>query len=331
MRVVIKVPDTLKEIIQTFPLLHAFNKELHRRYDDEEIENYDIHFICLKNVVSVLNLLPFKAFYHEIEPEDQKNVFSMHRAIKNSLLDNVDTYISLTKSFVDASIGKNLNASVRAGFAIGKNKLFINKSIPYLEGQHASDIYFSFMKVLFEGELPAIPNVTTRNLDPFYADWNLNPYFVVNLKLNDDLTLDNQWHDFFGLFKNVNFVLLSDRLKSETHDEVLTTVIKNLPLGNFYKITNSDDLIKFAKVLAYAKCFITYNSDLLHLAGYCGTSCFWLQDKKVAPTSRPEYILSDVKEFSLAKNGDPGSSLSGVFDEIYAFIDKIVGKSENDF
>ena len=317
MNLAIKLPDTIREIIQTFPLLHAINKILNDRWENEEIDNYQIHLICLDKIVNVLNLLPIKAYYHQLEEEDTKNVFSIHRAIKNATLDNVDVFVSTTRSFVDASIGKNLNAKTRVGFGIGKNKVFFNKNISFLEGQHASNIFFNLIQFLDLDEIPKIPNVTVRNLDSYYPDYRENPYFVINLKLNEEKRLDSQWIDFFELFKDQNFILCMDG-DAEIVKDSIESLISTLPKGNHYKFFDSQNVIDFGKMISYSKGFFTGDSDLLYIAAYCGATCFWMNEKLNASLEFPEYFYSDVKRYDAKQLA---GNFSSVFDDIYSFLD----------
>ena len=314
MKLAIKLPNNLQDTVQSFPFLHGLNKLLVSKWDNNEIDDFEIHLICLKDHIGVLNLLPFKAFYHELEEQELKSVFSVHRAIKNNIkLDYIDVFFSLTNSFVDASIGKNLNSEVRIGWAIGKNKLFFNRAMPALSGQHQSDQMFSLLKGFEDKEDLLISNVRTRELEPITTDYLDNPYNVINLKHNESMELDSQWNDFFDLFEGQKFYIACDGLDESNHSETVEQWIKNFNPKNQYEVYDPKYHIQFAKLVAHAKNFITYDSGLLYLAAYCATNCFWLNEKKLAAEEYPEYFYADTKRYDL----NTLTSLSPVFDEIY--------------
>ena len=56
--IVVKLPFDLQERILCFPLLHKIR---------EKYPKAEIHFISPKKEIEVLNLLPFTAYYHEVE------------------------------------------------------------------------------------------------------------------------------------------------------------------------------------------------------------------------------------------------------------------------
>lgn len=323
MKLAIKLPNDTQSIVQAFPFLHALNRLLVARWDNNEIDDFEIHLLCVKDSINVLNLLPFKAFYHELELEDTLNVFSMHRAIKNNIkLDYIDIYISTTKHFVDASIGKNLNAELRVGYGVGKNKLFFNRNIPYHQGQHQSDIFFSLLKGLDAPEDFVINRVGARDLESIVEDSIENPYIVMNLKpMNDQNEIDPQWEEFFDLFKDMNFYICSDKLDENIHDDVVSDWAKKINKQNNYRLINPREIIEFAKLVTYSKAFITYDSGLLYVSAYCGAHCFWLNESKAPATEFPEYFYSDVKRYGLNeaifKSGEHQYNLSPVFDELY--------------
>ena len=147
MNIVVKLPNDLRGKILSFPFLHGLVKEAKKRLNAEEEEVLKLHLISNKKDIDVLNLLPFSAYYHEIEDEDLKSIFTIHRACVGLKIDRTDIFISTTENFVDASIGKNLKAKTNIGFQIGKNSLFFNKRVPYSVNDHQALQIFSLIKL----------------------------------------------------------------------------------------------------------------------------------------------------------------------------------------
>lgn len=319
MNVSIKLPNDLRGKVLSFPFIHAFVKAVKERLNEEEEEILSLHLISNKENIDVLNLLPFHAYYHEIEEEDLKSVFSIHRAVANLKIDKTDIFISTTESFVDASIGKNLKADISAGFQVGKNSFLLNKKIPLMSSEHQSVQIFSLIKVLVEDELPAISSVCSREVKPFFADWNLNPYLVINLSLKDK-GIHPEWKELIDLLEHQNIVLLCDSLDELEQEEVLNEYIKTLSTKNTYKIFKEKSHIDFAKMISFCMTFISEDSALVQLAAYCGAEIFHLNRKESQSKYGPQYFLGDVTHFSLQK-GEKDFDYGKIFDEIYKFID----------
>lgn len=324
MNLAIKLPNDLKDRILSFPFLHVLIKELKKQQKElEEESELNIHLICDKEGIDILNLLPFDAFYHEIEKEDQKTVFSMHRAAGNLKFPNgVDTFISTTDSFIDASIGKTLKAKNKIGFGLGKTAFFLNKKVPFLNGRHKSEQIFQLMRGVVEGEISQIPNSVSRNLEPYLSDWNDKPYTVINLSLKNGAIFD-EWKHFLELFQEKRFVLMCSDV-DEKNEYLIDDFIKELAPVNEYIPFKSKSHIDFGKLISYCTCFITKNSYLMHLASYCGSHCFYLNQSEQMSITGPEFFIGQVRNFALS---DPtmreGNDFNygRIFDEIFEFID----------
>lgn len=329
MNIAIKLPNDLNQRILTFPFLHALEKYMKAHLEEEEI--LKIHLISLVEGIDVLNLLPFNAFYHEVERTDLKTVFSIHRACMNFKIDQIDIFISTTDSFVDASIGKNLMANKKVGFAIGKNTWLLNEKVNKLNGRHFSEQCFELLRPLVE-EMPEMPNVFSRELAPFYIDWSENPYIVINLRKENDKICE-EWFDFFDLFVNKNFVLMCTDEELDYQKGLLEDFVKRLPGKNTYKVYEHKSHIEFGKIISYCKYFISYDSPLVNLAAYCGANILHLNEKEKVQLTGSQYFVGDVRHFSLSdplfKAGNT-FNYTKIFDEIFVVLDGKSGDSEDD-
>ncbi|MFT6632532.1 MAG: ADP-heptose:LPS heptosyltransferase [Bacteriovoracaceae bacterium] len=323
MNIAIKLPNDLNERVLTFPFLHTLHKVLSAKLEEEEALN--IHLISLKNGIDVLNLLPFHAYYHELEEEDIKSIFTMHRACVNLKIESLDVFISTTDSFVDASIGKNYNAKERVGFALGKNAWFFNNKISKLLGQHFSNQVYELLKGVFD-DVPPIPNVYSRNLDSQYSDWNENLYTLINLDVVGK-EINPEWKDFLELFDKKTFVLMCSELDFDNGDDIekFQTFMESLPSKNIYRTFEDKSNIAFGKIVSYCAGFVTGDSPLVNIAAYCGAQTFHLHSKGKLNQLGPNYFIADVRHFSIT---DPmfgnGSKFnySKIFDELYAYIEQ---------
>lgn len=320
MNIVVKLPNDLNERILAFPFLHLLFKTFENKLEEDEFLN--LHLICLKDSIDVLNLLPFKAFYHEVEKEDLKTIFTVHRAIMNLKIDQVDYFISTTDSFVDASIGKNLSAKEKIGFALGKNAWVLTKKVSKLAGRHHTEQIFELLTPFVE-ELPEIPTVYSRDLPPFYADYNENPYTIINLNIQGE-SIHSEWNDFFDLFVNQNFILMCTEADIAKQADLLDDYIKELPTKNTYKTFSLESYIDFGKIVNFCKLIVSFDSPIINLSAYCGVKVVHLNQKMDIRNCGPQFFGGDIRHFSLKdpafKQGND-FNYSKIFDELYGLIE----------
>lgn len=323
MNLVVKLPNKLSERILAFPFLHALNRFYKERDKEaqvnEENGSLKLHLICLSEDIDSLNLLPFPAYYHPIENEDLESIFTVHRGCANLKLTNeINLFISTTDSFVDASIGKNIKAKNKIGFAIGKNGWFLNKKVARPSDMHKSEEIFELLKPI-TGVLPKIPYVQARKVEPLYSDWSESPYVVLDLDHKDG-ELNETWKDLFELSKGKTFILMSSTLDHFEQELRIEGWIKNLPTKNTYKFFPYKSNIELSKLISYTKCFVTADEDLMHLSSYCGALTFFVGKSERFETAGPKYTRGEVKCFNLLTPGD-SDGLSLVFDSILELID----------
>jgi ADP-heptose:LPS heptosyltransferase len=332
MNIAIKLPDSLKDKVQTYPALHALIKHYKKMIEDKnaeikdevEHETLNIHLLSTKESIEVLNLLPFMAYYHELEDEDVKTVFSIHRGIVNSKLESADIFISMTESFVDASIGKNLKASQRVGFALGKNKFFFTDKVSLLKGRKKSEQYFELLRPLIEKFPEKISNVCSKEMQPYYEDWSENPYVIVSLPVAGN-EIQPLFTELFDLCEGVNFVLMAHDLEDDIYKESMEKYIKTLNFKNTYKIFDSKSIIDFAKAIYNCWTYITMDSDLFQVAAYCGANIHHLYSDNHYQNYGSDYFYAETRQFNLKEDqykGADGIQYNLIFDEIISYIHK---------
>lgn len=333
MNIVLKLPDTIEDKIQSYPTVHALVKYYKKIIEDKNAEIEDeiehevlnFHFISNKKTVEILNLLPFNAYYHEFEEEDFKSVFTIHRALVNSKLEACDLFISFTQSLVDATIGKNLKALERVSFSSGKNNFFLSHKVNLLAGRKKSEQYFELLRPLLEDQFPEqIPNVCSKEMKEYYLDWRENPYVMINLEVKDGVILD-YYQELFDLSEHTNFVLMARDMDDEVYAEEMRKYIETLNTKNTYKIFDSKSLIDFSKAVSYAWTFITENHQLYQVAAYCGSHIHHLFQENLYSQYGNDYFYADVRQFNLSEDqfkGADGIQYNKVFDEVIEFINQ---------
>lgn len=320
MNIAIKLPNNLNDRILAFPLLHALNKELEGKLIEDE--KLSIHLLSDLEGIEVLNLLPFHAYYHQFEPEDLKNIFSAHRACVNFKIDKIDTYISLTRSFVDASLGKNFLATRKIGFSQGKNNLFLNEKHNFLAGRHHTDQMFELLKSFYQSPVE-IPVVYCRDIEKFYEDWDTNEYTVIDLSLKED-QIDEAWSDFISLFEEEKFTFMCRSIQDPVDREIkLKEFVESLPSENDYRLLVDSSFIELSKVISHAKTLVTTSLELLNLASYCGQHTFFLNEDHRLDECGPLYFRGETREFRLTEasyKDEDQINFGPIFDEIYGYI-----------
>lgn len=328
MNIVIKLPNDLRERILSFPLLHALESRFKEKLKKDEV--LKIHLISLEKDIDVLYLLPFQAFYHELEDADIKSVFSIHRACANFKINQPDYFISTTDSFVDASIGKNLGALTKIGFSTGRNSWVLNKKIPKTTNGHKSERMFSLLSGVFK-EAPVIAISSSRSLPPLYSDWESHPYTVLNLDIIDG-KINPEWKDFIDLFINKKFIFMCSDLPAFEQKNTLVDFIKECSDKNIYNYFEYGSNIEFGKLISYSLTFVTKDSVLVNIAAYCGTCVFLVNAREDLNLSGAKYFQGEVFDSPLSseQQSAEGSAYTKSFDEIYKYIeDKTRGK-DND-
>jgi len=340
MNIAIKLPNDVIEKVQCYPMLHSLQKHLKKEIEakNEEIEDelqhetLNIHLISTSANIEVLNLLPFNAYYHEIEDEDLKSVFSIHRAIVNSKLESADVYISLTESFVDASIGKNLSAKQKIGFSISKNNFFLSDKVTLLSGRRISEQVFELLRPLIEPMPETIPSVCSRDMQEYYLDWRENPYVMINLPTEKDV-INPAYLELFDLCEGANFVLMASELDDEKYAETLKAYIETLNAKNTYKIFDSKSYIDFAKAVTFAWTFITEENNYFQVAAYCGANTHHLYTDNHYTKYGVDYFYAENRQFNLKESiyqGSDGIQYNKVFDEIIPFINKKIEENKEE-
>ncbi|MFL5783000.1 MAG: glycosyltransferase family 9 protein [Bacteriovoracaceae bacterium] len=282
--IVIKLPFDLQERLLTFPFLHAIR---------DKYKAAEIHFITPVKDIEVLNLLPFTAYYHEIDEHEIRTVFDVHRYCVHAKIYNVDLFINLTNSFADASIGLSLRAKHRLGFSDNWKTLVLNQKVKRPVGHHLCEDFFELYKTHVNANIDLKLKVMSRELPAVVPEWDTQPYVAINLTPMRDAVIDEEWakliHDFEG--QRIIFFSSEDR---ERVSPLIDGFIARLPKTNTYSFYFQKDWIDLAKMLAYARGVITYEGPLASVAAYVGAKTLVIYDRRDPQKEGPFYFLSDI-------------------------------------
>ncbi len=282
--IAVRLPFDLQERLLAFPFMHAIKE----KYKDAEI-----HFISPKKNIEILNLLPFSAYYHEIENNEISTIFDVHRFCANAKIFNVDLFISLTNSFVDASFGLFLRAKQRLGFADNWKSLLLNQNVKRPIGHHICEEFFELYRTHVKADVDLKLKVMSRTLSPVVPDWDSHPYIAINLSHLDQGIIDEEWVKLVQEFENQRIIFFCSE-DPERIALLIQSFIAKLPKTNAYSFFMKKDWIELAKMLAYAKGVITYEGALASVAAYVGAKVIILYDRRDPQKEGPLYFLSDI-------------------------------------
>lgn len=287
--IAIKLPFDLQERMLTFPFLHAIRE----CYPEAEI-----HFITPKIAIEVLNLLPFKAYYHEFDEDEIRSIFDVHRFSANAKIYNVDLFISLTSSFVDACLGLGLRAKKRLGFSDGWKTLVLNQKTSRPQNHHLCEDFFALYKVHVGEEVSTKLKVMSRELTAIVQDWDKLPYIAINLSPLKDAQIAESWLDLINRFENQRIILFAseDQNKLQLH---MPTFMAKLSKKNLYTNFIYTSYIDLGKMLAFSRGVITQSGPAASISAYVGSRALILYDRDDPQRTGPFYFLSDTMIMSL--------------------------------
>lgn len=328
MNVVIKLPDNIGDRLLVFPFLHILNQYMEERIQESgaQEDKFQIHLVCLENGIEVLNLLPFHAYYHQLQEEDLISVFSAYRGCAHFKLPRViDIFISTTDGLVDASIGKHLGAKEKIGFSSSLNNWFLTKKINKLINKHESEQVCELVKPI-TGYISKIPTCSSRILEQTEEEKIDKPYIVLDLNLIDD-EINPVWRDLFELASGAHFILTISEADEFTQELRITALMKSLPKKNTYEFRKFSSYIEYAKLLAFSKGFATLNKDLMLLASYCGKQTIFFNKDYNFNKSGAQYLRGEVLNTLITDYNDSDGFSKG-FDQVLEILDSIEVNSD---
>jgi ADP-heptose:LPS heptosyltransferase len=280
--IAIKLPSDLQERILSFPFLHAVS---------EFYPKADIHLITPKKEVEILNLLPFKAYYHLFDEDEISSILDVHPFTANANIYNVDIFVSLTNSFVDACLGLGLRSRRRVGFADDWKTLVLTDKMKRPLGHHLVEDHMALFE-LMTGKAPdKRTRVTSRSLTPIIE--GEEPYIALNLSPLRGASIEDEWIDLLSYFEGQKFVLFA----SEDQPKVKVLIenfMKVLNKKNNYEVFFYKDWIELGRMLAGARGLISYAGAGAAFGAYVGLKVLALYDNEDPQRTGPFYFLSDV-------------------------------------
>lgn len=280
--IAIKLPFDLQERILSFPFLHAIS---------DFYPKADIHFITPKKEVEVLNLLPFKAYYHFFDEDEIKTVLDVHPYTANANIYNVDLFISLTNSFPDACLGLGLRAKKRVGFSDNWKTMVLTHKTKRPIGHHVVEDFMTLFELATGTPVSQRLRITSRPLQKILE--GDTPYIAINLSPLRSGSIEDEWIELISKFEGQRIVLFSSDDQVQVQP-LIDTFIKLLPKTNTYEVFFHKDWIELGRMLAFARGLITYSGACAALGAYVGTKVLILYENEDPQRTGPFYFLTDV-------------------------------------
>ncbi|MFA5583448.1 MAG: hypothetical protein WDA09_04460 [Bacteriovoracaceae bacterium] len=282
--IAIKLPNELQLRVLSFAFLHA----LRSQYPSAEV-----HLICSKHGIEVLNLLPFKNFfYHEFDDEEIKSVFDVHRYCAGLKIYNVDLFISLSDSFYDCCLGLGLRAKKRIGYKKGLNGFVLNEVHSWMKGQHVTDNHYQLTE--FNSD-PSF-RILSRELKPILEE-DLK-YIAFNVGPLSNGQIDEVWREVCSKLQNQNIVLFTD-LSEDKFILNQKEFLSQLNPQNNYKFFLPENYIELSQMMAFSQGVITRNGVISCLSAYCGTPTLILNDREDPQILGPFHFMAELKYINL--------------------------------
>lgn len=282
--IAVKLPFDLQERLLSFPFLHSLR---------EKYPEADIHFITPRKQIEVLNLLPFHAYYHEFDEDEIQTIFDVHRFTANAKIFNVDLFVSLTNSFVDACLGIGLRAKRRLGFSDGWKTLVLTDKTPRPVNHHLAEDYFALYRQLVGANVDMKLKVMSRELTAVISDWDAEPYIAINLSPLRGPTIEDEVFELISNFEGQKIILFASE-DQEKIQLLIEPFMARLSKKNTYVNFVYTSWIDLAKMLAFARGVITFNGAVASVSAYVGAKTLILYDSEDPQRMGPFYFLSDI-------------------------------------
>ncbi len=281
--IAVKLPFDLEERILTFPFLHALS---------DFYPKADLHFITPKKEVEVLNLLPFKAYYHLFDEDEIRSVLDVHPYTANLNVYNVDLFVGLTNSFPDACLGLGLRAKKRVGFSDNWKTLVLTHKTARPTGHHLAEDFLALFQLTTGATADSRLRVTSRPLSRL-PDLPPSPYYALNLSPLRGTVIESEWIELLSQFEGQRIVLFA----SEDQVQIkllMESFLPLLPKTNTYEFFMYKDWIDLGRMLGHASGLITYQGACGALGAYVGTRTLILYDRDDPQRTGPFYFMADV-------------------------------------
>ncbi len=326
MRIVVRAPNWLGDIIMSFPFMHALH---------EEFPSADITVIVKEAYMPLLHFLPFKVKAIPFDKEDHPGLVELYKYCWNQPpLRDADIYFSLPPSFSSAFMGFCLRAKQRVGFSGDYRGIFLTHKKEKPSYIHRSQEYLRLLSLYTEKDYSKYKKIISRDVVPFFTEWEDNRYLVININSEASsrrLPL-GKWVELIDQFEEHRIVFIGAAKDKERVEELLGQLTSK---NSYVNLVGKTNILELARVLAYAQGVITNDSGPAHLASYVGANVVVFFGAGDWTNTAPNYNVAEslvlVEEIACSpclKNQCMREDLeclhmidmAGTFEKIYSFL-----------
>ncbi len=263
MKILVRLPNWLGDIMMSFPFLHA----LHDEYPQAEFI-----FIVKPAYKDLLALLPFKVQVVEYDKNLHGSLpHDIHKfAVNQKMIFNVDLYFCLPPSFSAAWMGYAFRAKERIGFTGEWRSMLLTHKEERPKNLHRYQEYLSLMRLHNGKDVLNYPKIRSIEFTKFFEDDV--PYVVVNVnsEASSRRLPTEKWVELLELFENQKFVFIGMEKEKLRVEEVIQALP---PAKNQYiNLAGKTSILTLAQLLSHSQGLITNDSGPSHLASYVGTA-----------------------------------------------------------
>jgi lipopolysaccharide heptosyltransferase II len=264
MKILVRLPNWLGDIMMSFPFLHALK---------QEFPDATIMAIVKPQYKDLMELLPFKVEVFEYDKKrDGSFPHEIHKyCVNQKLLFNIDIYFCLPPSFSSAFMGQAFRAKYRVGFkGEWRSFLFTHKK-EWPKNFHRYQEYLELLKLYLNRDFPLPQKILSRSFEPYFQEAT-EPYTVINVnsEASSRRLPAEQWIMLLSPFQNKKFVFIG----MEKDQSRVQEVIDRLPSGRntYINLAGKTNILELSQLLSHSQGLISNDSGPAHLASYVGTS-----------------------------------------------------------
>ena len=261
MKIVVRAPNWLGDIVMSLPFLYAL---------PHAFPGAKLMVIIKPAYAPLLQLLPHPVesiLFHKRDSTGLAGIIRWswsHREARRA-----DVYFCLPPSFSSAFMGLTLTARARVGYTgEGRDFLLTQRTVPPARC-HLSQEYVHLLTQFTRRDLRAEATVITPKLEPLSSLGKPGRYIVVNpnSQAASRLLPRSQWLELLNSFHDQHFLFIGAAGERDRTESLLSQLSSANSTAN---LAGKTDILELARLLAHSLGVITNDSGPAHLAAYVG-------------------------------------------------------------
>lgn len=287
MKIVLRLPNELGDLIYAFPLLHG----IHQAFPKARIQ-----VIAPPTVLHYLDLLPFEVESFEIDLEKHEGVLAIHKYCYNlKEVFNVEIYFSLVNSLPANLMGFYFRSEKSIGYKNKMGKLYLTHQIEADEQKPLCLEWLDNIALVSDHKLD-LENIQGKK--PRNTLEDLERYIIVDLSLegsNDIFSKSEKLLDILIGIEDVDILFIGNAETFDAIDEFIYKLEKFRAKARIVNISKDFSPEKLPALASYAKGVITSNIFTGHIASYLGTPVYFCSEDRLLSRRRIDLLFNRQK------------------------------------